>query len=58
MSWECPYWNDNICELNGIECKPGKGHCVLRERFEFASSKIPKEPKNKSEEIDSGKKAR
>jgi hypothetical protein len=37
MSWECPYYNDKICQLNGLKCKPGKGKCVLKGRFEVTS---------------------
>jgi hypothetical protein len=37
MSWDCPHWNNDICELNGITCKPGKGQCVLKGRFEIKS---------------------
>lgn len=52
MSWDCPYWNNNICDLNGIECKPGKGQCILRHRFEIKSSKKPKNNQNnKSESV-------
>lgn len=39
MSWDCPYWNNNICKLNGITCKPGKGQCVLKGRFEIKTGK-------------------
>ena len=49
MSWDCPYWNNDICDLNGMECKPGKGNCVLRNRFEIISDKKPKkEQKNQN----------
>jgi hypothetical protein len=39
MSWDCPYWNHDICDLNGITCKPGKGQCVLKNRYEIISPK-------------------
>jgi hypothetical protein len=47
MSWDCPYWNNDICELNGMLCTPGKGHCVLRNRFEIISGDKNKNKKNK-----------
>jgi hypothetical protein len=37
MSWDCPHWNNEICELNGMTCTPGKGQCVLRNRYEIIS---------------------
>ena len=37
MSWDCPHWNNEICELNGITCVPGKGRCVLKGRYEIKS---------------------
>ncbi len=43
MSWDCPHWNNDICELNGITCKPGKGQCVLKGRFEIKSGEKKKE---------------
>jgi hypothetical protein len=38
VSWDCPYWNNDICELNGITCVPGKGQCVLKGRYEIKTS--------------------
>lgn len=54
MSWDCPHWNNEICELNGIKCTPGKGHCVLKDRYQIISSekfnrKKIKTPKIKSQ---------
>lgn len=43
MSWDCPHWNKDICELNGITCVPGKGQCVLKGRFEIKSGYGKKE---------------
>jgi len=43
MSWDCPHYDKNICKLNGIECKPGKGNCVLRDKYEIISPKKIKE---------------
>ncbi len=37
MSWDCPHWNYEICELNRITCTPGKGQCVLRNRYQIVS---------------------
>lgn len=48
MSWDCPYWNNEICELNGMTCTPGKGHCVLRDRFQIISGNNEKNIKNKT----------
>lgn len=45
MSFECPHWNDEICQLNGMDCRPGKGHCVLRNRFEVG---VPEKDKDRS----------
>ena len=42
MSWDCPHWNNEICQLNGITCVPGKGQCVLKGRFEIKSGKPSK----------------
>ena len=53
MSWECPHYNDKICLLNGMECKPGKGKCVLKGRVEVISAKkIPKTGKRNRLESD------
>jgi hypothetical protein len=41
MSWDCPHYTDKLCQLNGLDCKPGKGKCVLKGRFEITSSKKP-----------------
>ena len=52
MSWDCPHWNNDICQLNGITCKPGKGQCVLKGRFEIKSGETKKNknahPENES----------
>jgi len=53
MSWDCPYWNSEICELNGMACKPGKGQCVLRKRYEIISPK--KTNKDNCEKNDTSK---
>jgi hypothetical protein len=42
MSWDCPYWNNDLCQLNGIACVPGKGQCVLKGRYEIKSGKPTK----------------
>jgi hypothetical protein len=42
MSWDCPHWNNEICQLNGITCVPGKGQCVLKGRFEIKSGRTTK----------------
>ena len=47
MSWDCPYWNNEICKLNGISCVPGKGRCVLKGRFEIKSGNPEKKTENK-----------
>ncbi|MBN1408841.1 MAG: hypothetical protein JW956_13675 [Calditrichaceae bacterium] len=47
MSWDCPYWNNEICELNGMACTPGKGRCVLRDRFQIISWDGEKKKDNK-----------
>ncbi len=48
MSWDCPHWNNEICELNGMTCTPGKGHCVLRNRYEIISGDKEKNKKKKN----------
>ncbi|MEN8191320.1 MAG: hypothetical protein ABFS12_00805 [Bacteroidota bacterium] len=49
MSWDCPHLSKDICKLNGITCKPAKGNCVLRGKFEIMSSpKPPWEKKNEN----------
>ena len=53
MSWDCPHWNNDICQLNSITCKPGKGQCVLKGRFEIKSGNDGKEERKKKKE-DSG----
>jgi len=53
MSWDCPHWNNDICQLNGITCKPGKGQCVLKGRFEIKSGNDGKEERKEKKE-DSG----
>ena len=52
MSWDCPYWVDDICRLNGIACKPGKGQCVLKGRYQIKSGKKDNE-EEKEEKGDS-----
>jgi hypothetical protein len=49
MSWDCPHWNNEICQLNGITCVPGKGKCVLKGRYEIKTGTKDKEkvPKGK-----------
>ncbi len=47
MSWDCPHWNNEICQLNGITCVPGKGQCVLKGRYEIKSGKSQKNEKKK-----------
>ena len=47
MSWDCPYWNNEICMLNGMTCTPGKGHCVLKNRFQIISGNKHKNKENK-----------
>lgn len=47
MSWDCPHWNNEICTLNGIACIPGKGQCVLRNRYEIISPQNRKKKKEK-----------
>ena len=47
MSWDCPYWNNEICMLNGMTCAPGKGHCVLKNRFQIISGNKDKNKENK-----------
>ena len=32
MSWDCPYLKNDVCELNGIECKPTLGNCILKDK--------------------------
>ena len=53
MSWDCPHWNNDICQLNGITCKPGKGQCVPKGRFEIKSGNVGKEERKEKKE-DSG----
>jgi len=50
MSWDCPYYNNDICQLNGISCIPGKGECVLKGKYRIQSGDTPKadNPKKKS----------
>jgi hypothetical protein len=43
MSWDCPYWNNEICQLNGIKCVPGKGQCVLKSRFVIKQGDVKKQ---------------
>jgi hypothetical protein len=47
MSWDCPHWNNDICQLNGITCVPGKGQCVLKGRYEIKSGKLNKKKTSK-----------
>jgi hypothetical protein len=48
MSWDCPHWNNDICQLNGIGCVPGKGQCVLKSRYVINSDKkTEKKPEKK-----------
>lgn len=47
MSWDCPHWNNEICQLNGITCVPGKGQCVLKGRYEIKSGKSKKTEQKK-----------
>ena len=49
MSWDCPHWNNDICQLNGITCVPGKGQCVLKGRYEIKSIKS-KKPKDEQDD--------
>jgi len=51
MSWDCPHLDKDICKLNGIQCTPAKGNCVLRGKVQFMTS--PKPPWEK--EIDKKK---
>ena len=53
MSWDCPYWTDEICQLNGITCKPGKGQCVLKGRYLIKSGETDKEEKEDNGETQS-----
>lgn len=39
MSFECPHLQNGICDLNELDCEPGKGKCVLKGRFEFPAAK-------------------
>lgn len=39
MSWSCPYLRDDICELHGNKCKPGKGQCILKGKYKISSLK-------------------
>ena len=39
MSWDCPHWLNEICQLNGVTCKPGKGKCVLKDKYVVISGK-------------------
>jgi len=50
MSWDCPYWNNEICELNGISCVPGKGQCILKGRYEIKSG-TPEKKKDQKNKI-------
>ena len=52
MSWDCPHWNNEICDLNGIKCTPGKGQCVLKDRYEIVSSGKSKKTKTKTPKIE------
>jgi hypothetical protein len=51
VSWDCPYWNNVICELNRITCTPGNGKCVLRNRYEITSGDKNKINKEKDTQI-------
>jgi hypothetical protein len=37
MSWSCPYLKDEICELHGKTCRPGKGKCILKDKYKISS---------------------
>ena len=49
MSWDCPHWNNDICQLNGITCVPGKGQCALKGRYVIKSGKPGKKKDNEEE---------
>ncbi|NOX89178.1 MAG: hypothetical protein GXO77_09130 [Calditrichaeota bacterium] len=60
MSWDCPhlYWYQkgfekrNLCRLNGRDCSPGKGKCVLKGRFEISSADKTAASKQSEEKTD------
>ena len=37
MSFDCPYYINEKCILNFINCTPAKGQCVLKGRYMTAS---------------------
>lgn len=39
MSWSCPYLREDICELHGNKCRPGKGQCILKGKYKISSLK-------------------
>jgi hypothetical protein len=39
MSWSCPHLRDDICELHGNKCRPGKGQCILKGKYKISSLK-------------------
>ena len=41
MSWDCPHLDKDICKLNGIQCTPAKGNCVLRGKVQFMKPSKP-----------------
>jgi hypothetical protein len=51
MSWDCPYWVDEICKLNDLTCKPGKGKCILKGRFQIQSGEKKKEQEKLKREV-------
>ncbi len=53
MSWDCPHLDKDICKLNGIQCTPAKGNCVLRGKVQFIkSSKPPWEKDEQKKNVD------
>lgn len=33
MSWSCPHFINDICDLNNTHCVPTKGQCILRGKY-------------------------
>lgn len=50
MSFECPYFNDDICKLQKGLCKPGIGKCILKGKVQRARDiKIEQESEPESD---------
>ena len=55
MSFECPHLQDGICQLNHMECTPGKGQCVLRGKVVMAPKYKIKDDEREDEKKDDRK---